>query len=70
MMKKLKISICLLALVFAFGSLSWAEGQKEEKMIVAQKEVAEETTRQEVKKDKDPESETLRLISSFTFEVR
>lgn len=50
-MKQLKTIICLFTLIVAFSSLSWAEEQKAVQMVVAQKEVVEETTRQEVKKD-------------------
>lgn len=49
-MKQLKIITCLLTLVFAFSSLAWAEEKEQAKMVEAQKEVAEETTRQEIKK--------------------
>ena len=43
MMKKLKISVCFLAMIFAFGSLSWAEEQKVETKEKEIKEVELET---------------------------
>ncbi len=58
-MKQLKTIICLFTLIFAFGSLSWAEEQKEGEMIVAKKEVMEETTKEKERKEVELERITV-----------
>ena len=70
MMKQFKMVICLFTLIFAFGSLSWADEPKEGKMIVAQKEKVEKATpeKEEAKKEERKEVELESITVTTTRE--